>query len=73
MLGELVDAGGQKSDLHVGRARVLGVLAVLADDLLLRFLGEGQTDLLVACDSAVQARREEAHAGGRDGGPGREG
>src|SRR5689334_18354141 len=43
VLGELVDPGGQERDLHMGRASVLLTATVLADDVLLRFLGEGQT------------------------------
>src|ERR1051325_10161079 len=43
MLGELVDASREERDLHVGRAGVLLAAPVLADDVLLRFLGEGQT------------------------------
>jgi hypothetical protein len=42
MLGQLVDALGEQCDLHLGRAGVLAGPAVLADDLLLRFLRESQ-------------------------------
>src|SRR4029079_19053282 len=42
VLGQLVDAGGEERDLHVRGAGVLAVAAVLADDFLFRFLGEGQ-------------------------------
>src|SRR5215475_2149148 len=40
VLRELVDAGGQERHLHLGRAGVGAVAAVLAEDLLLRFLRE---------------------------------
>jgi hypothetical protein len=43
VLRQLVDAGREQRDLHLRRAGVAIAAAVLADDLLLRFLGEGQT------------------------------
>src|SRR5262245_6455997 len=43
VLGELVDAGRQKRHLHLGRAGVGAVMAVLLEDLLLRFLRESHT------------------------------
>src|SRR5262245_15220577 len=40
MVGELVDPGGEKGDLHLRRTGVALVPAVLADDLQLGFLGQ---------------------------------
>src|SRR5262245_26916288 len=40
VLGELVDPGGEKGDLHLRRTGVALVPAVLADDLQLGFLGQ---------------------------------
>src|SRR5205085_6568862 len=47
VLGELVDPRGEERDLNLRRARIGLAAPVLRDDLLLRFLGEGQQNLLV--------------------------
>src|SRR6266511_3604804 len=47
VLGQLVDASRQQRDLHFRRAGVALGVAVLADDLQLRFLGQSQFFLLL--------------------------
>src|SRR5262245_7072739 len=64
MLGELVDPLRQQRNLHLRRPRVGVVLAVLADDVVLGFLGEGHMPPCRRFRSPSAPRRKDAYGRG---------
>src|SRR5205085_11895698 len=64
MLGQVVDPLRQHRDLHLRRAGVGIAAAVLRDDLLLCFLGQGQCPLLpVASRGSARGAKDVTRAG----------